>query len=207
MAETMRSIRLIITSNQEVSTVKNYTEFQKSTNQESSRSNFHANLRPVLSLGVLLGFLLYAWFLTSIFVESEWLNGHVDGEPITVTECYICIEAALFALLLLPVMLSASAKVAKAEKDGAEILRLIDRKPAVRSLDPEAGRAVKNISFTHDIFFQDVTFRYPGAADQSFNILDEVTFKISTNEITTVVGDQSCGKSTILKLMHRLYDP
>nr|GAT45585.1 ABC transporter related protein [Mycena chlorophos] len=52
--------------------------------------------------------------------------------------------------------------------------------------------------------FRHVHFRYPGAAR---DVLDDVSFKIGQGQLCVIVGENGSGKSTILKLIARLYDP
>jgi len=52
--------------------------------------------------------------------------------------------------------------------------------------------------------FADVSFRYPGAARWA---LDGLTFTIAPGERVALVGENGEGKTTIVKLLTRLYDP
>lgn len=52
--------------------------------------------------------------------------------------------------------------------------------------------------------FRHVTFAYPGAPEP---ILKDVSFETHPGEITAIIGGTGRGKSSILKLIPRLYDP
>lgn len=52
--------------------------------------------------------------------------------------------------------------------------------------------------------FRHVTFAYPGAQEP---ILKDVSFESHPGEITAIIGGTGRGKSSILKLIPRLYDP
>lgn len=52
--------------------------------------------------------------------------------------------------------------------------------------------------------FRHVTFAYPGAQEP---ILKDVSFEAHPREITAIIGGTGRGKSSILKLIPRLYDP
>ncbi|HEY9292098.1 MAG TPA: ABC transporter ATP-binding protein [Microlunatus sp.] len=56
----------------------------------------------------------------------------------------------------------------------------------------------------HGIAFEDVHFHYPGQDDE---ILRGVTFLVSTGESLALVGGNGAGKTTVIKLLLRLYDP
>lgn len=56
----------------------------------------------------------------------------------------------------------------------------------------------------HGISFKGVSFQYPGTAKY---VLKELTFDIYPEESIAIVGDNGAGKTTIVKLLSRLYDP
>jgi len=55
-----------------------------------------------------------------------------------------------------------------------------------------------------DIEFKSVTFKYPGSAQYA---LRDVSFKIASGEKLAIVGENGAGKSTIIKLLLRFYEP
>jgi ATP-binding cassette subfamily B protein len=52
--------------------------------------------------------------------------------------------------------------------------------------------------------FRDVSFHYPGSTRQ---VLDHLNFRIEPGEHIALVGENGQGKTTLVKLMARLYDP
>ncbi|EJD04434.1 P-loop containing nucleoside triphosphate hydrolase protein [Fomitiporia mediterranea MF3/22] len=52
--------------------------------------------------------------------------------------------------------------------------------------------------------FRHVSFKYPGS---DVFALNDVSFKIDRGQLCVIVGTNGSGKSTILKLLNRLYDP
>ncbi|KAK7064847.1 ABC transporter related protein [Favolaschia claudopus] len=52
--------------------------------------------------------------------------------------------------------------------------------------------------------FRNVSFRYPGSTT---DVLRNISFKILQGQLCVIVGANGSGKSTILKLIARLYDP
>jgi subfamily B ATP-binding cassette protein MsbA len=56
------------------------------------------------------------------------------------------------------------------------------------------------------VTFEDVRFTYPGA-DATTPVLDGVSFDIDRGEFVAFVGQSGAGKSTVVSLLTRLYDP
>ena len=52
------------------------------------------------------------------------------------------------------------------------------------------------------IEFKNVTKKY-----KNIKILDNISFKIEENKITTLIGESGCGKTTTLKMINRLIEP
>ena len=57
---------------------------------------------------------------------------------------------------------------------------------------------------TGTVKFENVTFSYPGADEP---VIRDISFEAHPGEITAIIGRTGCGKSSILKLIPRLYDP
>lgn len=51
--------------------------------------------------------------------------------------------------------------------------------------------------------FQNVTFTYPGAEEP---VLKDVSFRTGPGETTAIIGRTGCGKSSVIKLIPRMYD-
>ena len=57
---------------------------------------------------------------------------------------------------------------------------------------------------TPEIEFRDVCFRYPGTADMA---IDHLSLKIPAGKKIALIGVNGAGKSTVIKLLLRLYEP
>ena len=58
-----------------------------------------------------------------------------------------------------------------------------------------------------DVEFRDVSFTYPGKDPLTQYALKHVSFKIEAGESIALVGRNGAGKTTMVKLLTRLYDP
>ncbi len=81
-----------------------------------------------------------------------------------------------------------------------KITELLAEPPSV----PLAGSPVDPGPLSGGIRFEGVRFRYPTAADDA---LTEVDLEIAPGETVALVGETGAGKSTIVKLVARFYDP
>ncbi len=68
---------------------------------------------------------------------------------------------------------------------------------------PDGTRGIN--SFSSDIEFEHVYFKYPGASEEL--VLKDVNIKIQKNKTTAIVGTSGGGKSTLTDLLLRLHDP
>ncbi|XP_046337854.2 ABC transporter B family member 1-like [Haliotis rufescens] len=82
----------------------------------------------------------------------------------------------------------------------ARIFKLMDRLPEV----PYEGGAVP-LTFDGEVEFDCVHFTYPSRADTP--VLKELSFKVHTGQMVALVGPSGGGKSTIVSLIERFYDP
>jgi ATP-binding cassette subfamily B protein len=71
-------------------------------------------------------------------------------------------------------------------------------------VDPEVPKALPR-PVRGEILFDDVTFRYPARPDTS--ALAGVTLHVAPGETVALVGPSGAGKTTILQLLMRFYDP
>lgn len=80
------------------------------------------------------------------------------------------------------------------------INRILDTDPAV----PVPGEPVSLDEARGDLEFRDVSFVYPGTERA---VLDGVSFRAHPGQTVAIVGPTGSGKSTLIALMARLYDP
>jgi ATP-binding cassette, subfamily B, bacterial len=82
-----------------------------------------------------------------------------------------------------------------------DLLAFFEMQPTIRS-KPNALPAPRPI--LRGVEFRNVSFRYPG---NSRLILDRINFQLHTGERLALIGENGQGKTTIVKLVTRLYDP
>ncbi len=82
-----------------------------------------------------------------------------------------------------------------------DLLAFFEMQPTIRS-KPNALPAPRPIR--DGVEFRNVSFRYPGNSRQ---ILDGINFRLHPAERLALIGENGQGKTTIVKLITRLYDP
>lgn len=90
-------------------------------------------------------------------------------------------------------------RIAKATAAGERIVELFERKPEVRDL-PEA---IPSSVFRGDVKFESVTFSY----ETGHTILKGINLDVPAGHRVAIVGPSGNGKSTLVNLVLRLYDP
>jgi ATP-binding cassette, subfamily B, bacterial len=83
----------------------------------------------------------------------------------------------------------------------SNLFDFLDYEPAIRDR-PDAIPV--QLPLRSGIEFRDVSFTYPGKSEPA---LQRVSFTIDLDETVALVGQNGAGKTTIVKLLTRLYDP
>ncbi|WOL05032.1 ABC transporter B family member 10-like [Canna indica] len=89
----------------------------------------------------------------------------------------------------------------QAKAAGSEIFRVIERKPRISH--EGKGKTLGKIVGTIEI--DRVSFAYPSRQDKL--ILQGFSLHVPAGKVFALVGSSGCGKSTILSLLQRFYDP
>ncbi|MBX7074448.1 MAG: ABC transporter ATP-binding protein/permease [Pirellulales bacterium] len=79
------------------------------------------------------------------------------------------------------------------------IYALMDREPAVR--DPERPRRLHR--HCRELSFENIGFQYVAETP----VLEDVSLRVPFGETLAIVGPNGCGKSTLVSLLPRFYDP
>ena len=84
----------------------------------------------------------------------------------------------------------------------AKIFATIDRVPPIDSADPSGLKPEKVVG---EIELKDIKFSYPTRPD--VEVLKGISLIFKAGETTALVGASGCGKSTVISLIERFYDP
>ncbi|KAL5102949.1 ATP-dependent translocase ABCB1 [Taenia crassiceps] len=89
----------------------------------------------------------------------------------------------------------------KAKESAERIVGIINRAP---DLQPDEGE-FPVIPFKGSVSFTNVHFRYP--TRRKIKVLQGFTYTVTPGTCVALVGQSGCGKSTVLQLVQRFYDP
>ncbi|CAA2933464.1 ABC transporter B family member 20 [Olea europaea subsp. europaea] len=165
------------------------------------RQIFKKSFLHGLAIGFAFGFsqfLLFAcnalllWY-TALSVKNGYMN------LATALKEYMVFSFATFALVepfgLAPYIL-------KRRKSLTSVFEIIDRVPEI---DPDDNSALKPPNVYGSIEFKNVDFSYPTRPE--ILVLSNFSLKVNGGQTIAVVGVSGSGKSTIISLIERFYDP
>ena len=91
------------------------------------------------------------------------------------------------------------AVLAQAASAGQRILEILDEKSEVA----ENPNAKEFTTIKGDICFQNVSFSY----FHQYSVLSKISFEVKSGQVVAVLGRTGSGKSSLIKLLPRFYDP
>lgn len=93
-------------------------------------------------------------------------------------------------------------KFSAAQTAGGKIFSIIDSSPIINTSKGK-GKRLENVS--GHVSLSNVHFNYPSRKD--VKTLNGINITIKPGETVALVGSSGCGKSTIVQLIQRFYDP
>ena len=134
-----------------------------------------------------------AWYVGGIFIDQGVL---------TFGELMQAFFAMQFAAMTIQQAFTFGPEKAKAVVAIESIFNILDR-PSL--IDPSTASGASPALCSGRIEFQNVTFSYPSRPDR--RVLDGFCCVIEAGQSVALVGQSGCGKSSIIALLLRFYDP
>jgi len=144
------------------------------------------SLLPLISYGLAFS------FGTTLLLRGE-LNVGI------IVNVFLSIMIGSFSLAMLAPELQA---LAIARGAASKLFATIDRNPPIDSADPSGLKPEK---VTGEITLHNVKFNYPARPDVA--ILKDLSISFAAGKTSALVGASGSGKSTIVSLVERFYDP
>ncbi|RHZ55587.1 hypothetical protein CDV55_103963 [Aspergillus turcosus] len=139
------------------------------------------------------GYGLAFWQGIRVFARGEV---HEPGDIVTVI--FAVIVAATALTQIAPQIIA----ITKAAAAADELFRIIDKKSAIDSLST-AGLTPEKCA--GEIEIKGLDFAYPSRPETQ--VLNDLNLSVPAGKTTALVGASGCGKSTIVGLLERWYDP
>ncbi|KGL84068.1 Multidrug resistance protein 1, partial [Tinamus guttatus] len=124
-------------------------------------------------------------------------NGHMHFKDVL-----LVFSAIVFGAMALGQSTSFTPDYAKARMSAARLFVLFERTP---SIDSYSEQGEKPKIFGGNITFKDVAFNYPTRPE--VKVLQGLNIKVEKGQTLALVGSSGCGKSTVIQLLERFYDP
>ncbi|CAN0857562.1 ABC transporter B family member 15 [Linum grandiflorum] len=192
-SEAVSNLRTIASFSSQARIIGMLDQAQQGPQREFIRHSWYAGLGLSISQCLML--------LTSAL--DLWYGGKL------ISQRDISVRAVFQTFLILintgPVIANAGAITTDLAK-GSEMIRsvfaVLDRETRIESDDPQG---YKKVEVAGHIEFQDVDFAYP--ARPNVMIFEGLSLTIEAGKSTALVGQSGSGKSTIIGLIERFYDP
>ncbi|XP_040289639.1 ATP-dependent translocase ABCB1-like [Bufo bufo] len=134
-----------------------------------------------------------------VFSLGGWLVAH----------CYIYIENVFLTFFMITFTArkvahpdSFTLNLGAAKFSAERIFKLVDRIPDI-DIYSEEGQTLKQME--GNLEFKNIQFVYP--TRPNVQILQGLNLKVSKGQTLALVGSSGCGKSTVVQLLERFYDP
>uniref|UniRef100_A0A669R659 Phosphatidylcholine translocator ABCB4 n=1 Tax=Phasianus colchicus TaxID=9054 RepID=A0A669R659_PHACC len=124
-------------------------------------------------------------------------NGHMRFKDVL-----LVFSAIVFGAMALGQSTSFTPDYAKAKMSAAHLFLLFERVPLIDSYSEEGE---KPKIFEGNITFKDVAFKYPTRPE--VKVLQGLNTAVEKGQTLALVGSSGCGKSTVVQLLERFYDP
>lgn len=188
--ETFSGIRVIKTYNREQEKMKNFA--QESTDYKN------ASLSLVRAQAIFFPLILLLIGLSTIITiyigGIEVMRGSITSGNIA--EFIVYVSQLTFPAMSLAWVTSLIQRAAASQK---RINEFLNTTPAILSNDKLGERD----EYTGNIIFSNVNFTYP---DTGISALKNISFQLSPGKILAIIGKTGSGKSTIARLLMRMYD-
>ena len=151
-------------------------------------------VNPVMTFFMNVTTILVVWFGGNMVVDSKLSSGDLIAFITYITQI-------LFSLMMITMMF---AMFSRALASGKRIKEVLEEK--VDIADGELTEAQKSATVKEgEIEFRNVGFRYYKHSEDE--VLKSINLKIPARSTVGIIGSTGCGKTTLVSLIPRLYDP
>ncbi|XP_027429375.1 phosphatidylcholine translocator ABCB4 isoform X4 [Zalophus californianus] len=140
--------------------------------------------------------------VVSLTQERKFESMYVEKLYGAYRDVILVFSAIVFGAVALGHTSSFAPDYAKAKLSAAHLFMLLERPPLIDSYSEEGLRPDK---FEGNVTFNEVVFNYPTRPD--IPVLQGLSLEVKKGQTLALVGSSGCGKSTVVQLLERFYDP
>ncbi|KAG8800378.1 GTPase-activating protein, partial [Serendipita sp. 399] len=191
--EAAGAIKTVASLTREDDCIRIYSESLEIPLQRSNRSAFRSVFFFALSQS--LAFYVIAlvfWYGSKLVASLEY----------DINQFFVCVMAVTFGSAQAGNVFAFVPDVSKSHIAGTEIVNLLDSAPEI---DAESTDGKKPEKILGNVEFRNVVFRYPTRPD--VRVLRNFNLTVAPGTHVALVGASGCGKSTVIQLIERFYDP
>ncbi|XP_036036406.1 ATP-dependent translocase ABCB1 [Onychomys torridus] len=126
----------------------------------------------------------------------------VAQELMTFENVLLVFSAVVFGAMAVGQVSSFAPDYAKAKVSASHIIMIIEKIPSIDSYSMEG---LKPNTLEGNVKFNEVKFNYPTRPD--IPVLQGLSLEVKKGQTLALVGSSGCGKSTVVQLLERFYDP
>lgn len=188
--ESMQGVRVVKSFNRQDQETEKFTASSNKLNQLNIKIGYvFSILMPAFTLVVCIG--------TALIVYLVGKNIGLYPKDISAISSYVGYLSQMLSNLAFGGMMLA--QYSRGLVSLKRIDEVIETEPDLKFNHEES-----NVDLKGSVEFDDVSFKYPGSSKET---LSHVSFKVDPGETVGIVGRTGSGKSTLVSLMVRLYDP
>lgn len=188
--ESMQGVRVVKSFNQQDQETEKFTASSNELNQLNIKIGYvFSMLMPAFTLVVCIG--------TALIVYLVGKNIGLYPKDISAISSYVGYLSQMLSNLAFGGMMLA--QYSRGLVSLKRIDEVIETEPDLKFNHEES-----NVDLKGSVEFDDVSFKYPGSSKET---LSHVSFKVDPGETVGIVGRTGSGKSTLVSLLVRLYDP
>jgi ATP-binding cassette subfamily B (MDR/TAP) protein 1 len=167
------------------------------------KTHFWGGLATGFFFFSLYGYFTWAFFSGSYMITWKEMNDNT-GKLYSSGDILACFLGIVYGVFSLGLAAPNVQSLTEGRVAGKMAFDVIDRLPSIPLNDPNA-LVVDPKKVQGNIEFRNVTFTYPTRPGQK--ILDNFSAIFEQGKTTALVGASGSGKSTIIQLIERFYDP
>ena len=153
-------------------------------------------LQPFMTICMNLTTVAVLWIGGQIVMNESGMVGGMQIGDLSSFVTYV--TQILSSLMMVTMMFMMSSRAFASAKRIREVL---DEKPDISNGNSYADKEIKR----GEIEFRDVSFRYYKTSEET--VLTHISLHIPAGSTVGIIGSTGCGKTTLVSMIPRLYDP